>query len=81
MENRWTSYISFGEGWHNYHHTFPYDYRTPEIGGPRFDVVAWFITLFGMIGWAYDLKKPSPNLVQKTMTNKGDGTFMKAAVS
>ncbi|OXU27805.1 hypothetical protein TSAR_006195, partial [Trichomalopsis sarcophagae] len=81
VENRWTSYVSFGEGWHNYHHTFPYDYRTPEIGGPRFDVVAWFIALFGMIGWAYDLKKPSPNLVQKTMNNKGDGTFMKAAVS
>ncbi|XP_023245732.1 acyl-CoA Delta(11) desaturase-like [Copidosoma floridanum] len=76
VENRWASYVSFGEGWHNYHHVFPWDYRTPEIGGPRFDVVGNLITMFSWIGWAYDLKKPSDDLVRMTMRKKGDGTFL-----
>ncbi|KAJ8684410.1 hypothetical protein QAD02_020202 [Eretmocerus hayati] len=81
VENRFASYVSFGEGWHNYHHTFPWDYRTPEIGGPRFDVVAWLITAFEKIGWAYDLKRPSPKIVEMAMNRKGDGTFLKTAMS
>jgi stearoyl-CoA desaturase (delta-9 desaturase) len=26
-----TSLIAVGEGWHNYHHTYPYDYRASEF--------------------------------------------------
>ena len=26
-----TSLIAIGEGWHNYHHTYPYDYRASEF--------------------------------------------------
>jgi len=26
------SLLAMGEGWHNYHHVFPWDYKTGEFG-------------------------------------------------
>lgn len=31
-QNTVTSLVAMGEGWHNYHHTHPYDYRASEFG-------------------------------------------------
>ncbi|XP_034247037.1 stearoyl-CoA desaturase 5-like isoform X3 [Thrips palmi] len=31
-ENAFVAYITFGEGWHNYHHVFPWDYKAAELG-------------------------------------------------
>ena len=30
-DNKWLCWISLGEGYHNYHHTFPYDYSAGEL--------------------------------------------------
>ena len=30
-QNTITSIVAVGEGWHNYHHTYPYDYRASEF--------------------------------------------------
>lgn len=30
-QNTVTSLVAVGEGWHNYHHTYPYDYRASEL--------------------------------------------------
>lgn len=30
------SFLAVGEGWHNYHHTFPHDYSCSELG--------WYVT-------------------------------------
>ena len=30
-QNTLTSVVAVGEGWHNYHHTYPYDYRASEF--------------------------------------------------
>ncbi|CAB0044617.1 unnamed protein product [Trichogramma brassicae] len=74
VENGFVSYVTFGEGWHNYHHTFPQDYRAAEIGGGRFNSTTTIIDLFAKLGWAYDLKEPSEQLIAKTIENRGDGT-------
>merc|ERR1719313_2729465 len=29
-ENGWVSFLAFGEGWHNWHHAFDWDYATAE---------------------------------------------------
>jgi stearoyl-CoA desaturase (delta-9 desaturase) len=29
-QNTFTSLVAMGEGWHNYHHSYPYDYRASE---------------------------------------------------
>lgn len=74
MENKYVSYATLGEGWHNYHHAFPSDYRAAEIGGGRLNFTATLIDLFAKIGWAYDLKEPTPNLIKSRIINKGDGS-------
>lgn len=30
-QNTFTSVVAVGEGWHNYHHAYPYDYRASEF--------------------------------------------------
>lgn len=47
---------AMGEGWHNYHHVFPWDYKTSELGDYRYNLSTWFIDTFAKIGWAYDCK-------------------------
>ena len=65
-----------GEGWHNYHHVFPWDYRAPELGGKvRYDMTTTLLEFFGKLGWVYDLRQPSESLVRKVMEKRGDGTL------
>lgn len=44
-----------GEGGHNYHHTFPQDYRTSEYV-LHFNVTKLFIDILFYLGLAYDMK-------------------------
>jgi len=51
-ENMGVTLASFGEGYHNYHHTFPYDYSTSEHGWKyNFNFTTLFIDSFAAIGW------------------------------
>lgn len=47
---------AFGEGWHNYHHVFPWDYKTSEFGDYKYNISTAFIDFFAKIGWARDRK-------------------------
>ena len=52
------SLITFGEGYHNYHHTYPSDYRN----GPRwydFDPSKWLIYGLYLLGLASGLRTAS----------------------
>ena len=54
-DNWFTALFTYGEGFHNFHHQFPLDYRN----GIRFydyDPTKWLIWLFSRIGLASDLK-------------------------
>jgi stearoyl-CoA desaturase (delta-9 desaturase) len=62
---------AIGEGFHNYHHTFPYDYATSEFG-PKFNFTTCFINLFAAIGWAYDLRTVSPQAIVQRKLRTGD---------
>lgn len=66
--------VAMGEGWHNYHHVFPWDYKAAELGDYAFNTTTFLIDMFAKIGWAYDLKQPSPELVRKVAEKHGDGT-------
>lgn len=51
----WISLVTFGEGYHNYHHTYLRDYRN----GPmwyNFDPSKWLIYGLSRLGLAYDLQ-------------------------
>lgn len=65
---------AMGEGWHNYHHTFPWDYKAAEFGKYGVNATTFWIDLWAKIGWAYDLKAPSKELVMNVVMKNGDGS-------
>ncbi|XP_012936332.1 acyl-CoA desaturase 1-like [Aplysia californica] len=72
-ENEGVSILAWGEGFHNYHHTFPYDYAASELGG-RLNLATMFINLMAKIGLAYDLRSPPKELVLRRKQRTGDGS-------
>ncbi|EDV49358.1 acyl-CoA Delta(11) desaturase [Drosophila erecta] len=73
-ENISVAILAFGEGWHNYHHVFPWDYKTAEFGKYSLNFTTAFIDFFAKIGWAYDLKTVSTDIIKKRVKRTGDGT-------
>ena len=69
--------MTVGEGFHNYHHTFPWDYKTGELGFNDVSLTTGFIDFFAYIGWAYDLKQPSKEFVKRVVEKLGDGSHTK----
>ncbi|KAI4472958.1 hypothetical protein M0802_016403 [Mischocyttarus mexicanus] len=76
VENIAVSIAALGEGWHNYHHVFPWDYKTGELGDYSFNITTGFIDAFARIGWAYDLKYVSPEMVRRRANKTGDGSHV-----
>ncbi|KAF5277399.1 hypothetical protein FQA39_LY06212 [Lamprigera yunnana] len=70
-QNVHVAVIAFGEGWHNYHHIFPWDYKAAELGDYRFNLTTMVIDFFAKIGWAYDLKTASVDMVNKRIKRTG----------
>lgn len=48
--------LAFGEGYHNYHHSFPFDYRN-GIRRWHFDPAKWLISVFSYVGLAHGLRR------------------------
>ncbi|XP_076686921.1 acyl-CoA Delta-9 desaturase isoform X2 [Andrena cerasifolii] len=73
-ENAAVSLFTLGEGWHNYHHSFPWDYKAAELGAYSLNGTTAFIELMARLGLAYNLKTPRKELVDRTILKKGDGS-------
>lgn len=56
MESLPVAIAALGEGWHNYHHVFPWDYKTGELGSYMFNLTTLLIDLMAKIGWARERK-------------------------
>lgn len=64
--------FSYGEGYHNYHHYFPSDYRN-GIRWYHFDPTKWLIKVLSFVGLVRDLKKVPEKLITQAraeMQNK-----------
>ena len=70
-ENMMVSVLAMGEGFHNYHHTFPYDYSTSEWGY-TFNTTTRLIHAMAYIGQAYKLRSVSPEIIKARSTRTGD---------
>lgn len=70
--NIFVAIVAYGEGWHNYHHVFPWDYKTSEFGDYSLNFTTAFIDFFAKIGWAYDLKTVSKEMIENRMKRTGD---------
>ncbi|XP_071864741.1 acyl-CoA Delta-9 desaturase [Bombus fervidus] len=76
VENVVVSIAALGEGWHNFHHVFPWDYKTGELGNYTFNLTTGFIDAFAHIGWAYNRKYVSPAMVRRRAVRSGDGSHV-----
>jgi len=56
--------LAFGEGYHNYHHSFPFDYRN-GVKVWQFDPAKWTIWTLSRVGLARDLRRAPEAAVLK----------------
>jgi stearoyl-CoA desaturase (delta-9 desaturase) len=59
-----TAFVTLGEGYHNFHHEFPSDYRN-AIAWYQYDPTKWSIWIWKKLGLAYDLKTFPTNEIEK----------------
>ncbi|KAH0128660.1 fatty acid desaturase, partial [Aureobasidium melanogenum] len=59
-----TALVTLGEGYHNFHHEFPSDYRN-AIEWWQYDPTKWMIWTWKKLGLAYDLKQFRQNEIEK----------------
>lgn len=58
-DNWVTALFTYGEGFHNFHHQFMFDYRN-GIRFYHFDPAKWMIATLAFFGLAHDLKRAGP---------------------
>jgi stearoyl-CoA desaturase (Delta-9 desaturase) len=59
-----TALLTFGEGYHNFHHRFATDYRN-GVRHHQWDPTKWLIRGMAALGWAYDLYRvPREKIVE-----------------
>ncbi|AGO10146.1 AaceriAAR153Cp [[Ashbya] aceris (nom. inval.)] len=76
-DNWITALVTLGEGYHNFHHEFPTDYRN-AIRWYQYDPTKVFIYCASLVGLAYDLKKFSQNAIQQGLIQQKQKKLDKA---
>lgn len=71
VENMVVAFFAVGEGWHNYHHAFPWDYRASEMGSPL-NVTGFLIDVLANLGLIYDRREASTNMIKNRVMRTGD---------
>ncbi len=61
-DNWISALLTYGEGYHNFHHQFPLDYRN-AIKAYQYDPTKWLIILLQKMGLASDLRKVKQSLI------------------
>ena len=64
-DNALLAFVTNGEGYHNFHHKFPSDFRN-GVRWYQWDPTKWLITLLGFLGLARDLVKTPESIIEKT---------------
>jgi stearoyl-CoA desaturase (Delta-9 desaturase) len=59
-----TAILTLGEGYHNYHHRFPGDYRN-GILARHFDPTKWWVWSLSKLGLTWDLRRASPEAIRR----------------
>ena len=63
-DNGWIALMTWGEGYHNFHHAFQADYRN-GLRWWQFDPSKWLITICAWLGMARDLKRTPAFKIQR----------------
>ncbi|TQV86528.1 fatty acid desaturase [Aliikangiella coralliicola] len=68
-DNPLVALLTYGEGYHNFHHAFQYDYRN-AIKWWQFDPTKWFIKSLSWLGLAKNLKKISEEKINQAIAKQ-----------
>jgi len=64
VDNWWISLVTFGEGYHNFHHEFPFDYRN-GVSSWAYDPAKWLCYILEKLNIVWDVKRMDPVIIQK----------------
>lgn len=70
-DNAWVAVVAFGEGFHNFHHRFPADYRN-GIRWFHWDPAKWFIRGLKAAGLAWDLRRTPESAIAEARRRAGE---------
>jgi len=81
-DNFFCAMLTLGEGYHNFHHEFPNDYRN-GVHWSAWDPTKWTIAFLEFLGLATDLKRTSPEhiklsqiqMIQRKLEREKKGIF------
>lgn len=72
-ENSFVSVVAIGEGWHNWHHKYPFDYAASEFGiSQQFNPTKLFLDMMGMMGLASEFKRATSVWEKTKLARKVD---------
>ena len=71
-QNMLVSFFAVGEGFHNYHHTFPHDYSASEWRY-SLNLTTAFIDLMALMGMAWDRRSMAKETVAMRIERTGPG--------
>lgn len=66
VNNYFLAMLTFGEGYHNFHHTFANDYRN-GVRWYQFDPTKWLIWTLHKLNLVHSLKRIDPTTIKKRM--------------
>jgi len=75
MNNFIISFLTFGEGYHNYHHTYANDYRN-GVYWYQYDPAKWLIWTLSKIGMAWNLRRVDAFTIKKKMVLEGKNDLL-----
>jgi stearoyl-CoA desaturase (Delta-9 desaturase) len=64
-DNPLLALVTYGEGYHNFHHTFQWDYRN-GVRWYQFDPTKWLITAMSWFNLTYHLKRVAPEVIEQS---------------
>lgn len=80
-ENRITTLLTLGEGWHSWHHAFAHDYAASELGAlQQFNPTKVFIDLCATFGLAYGRKRATTMWEARKQLWRRQGKVVKESV-
>jgi stearoyl-CoA desaturase (delta-9 desaturase) len=68
-DNLFVALLTMGEGYHNFHHRFPSDYRN-GIRWIDYDPTKWFVYALEAVGLASDLKRTPPQAIARARSGQ-----------
>lgn len=65
-DNPFIAFLTYGEGYHNFHHAFQWDYRN-GIRWYQFDPTKWLIKSLALLNLAHSLKRVAPEKIEQSI--------------